>query len=399
LSAAPLSLPVPGRSISLFAVSDPEPTILLVASSAEAVAVLQALPLSSILPSTAAVITHLANVGSSAPGTFTIALTVTQTEGGRSGIYTTEVAVPEKGVGMNLLLGTQRATAQYFGPERHHRPSTFDHLITGFAQTIPDGSAMAAFEAWLQVAEKSSPANVAYHLPETQAKVIISAVFNAALQKTEEGYRKTGVYASDIVQLLLRKKWVNDEMYPSGVVNALVQLEDWVCSGMAAQKVRVLTTDLGVARDPLDQDHPVRLGHQLPQARVSVRRRYGDATARLDPGGHPVLACPAARLPRGVAVHPARRGRDESFGDLRQVDDRVRQQPGPGAGRLGRRQEQEEEAGPSEASADLGSGELYPPDGADCSSSRTRRVCSTRNSRCSWPTRHRTTSCRRCRTR
>lgn len=206
--------------------------ILLVASSTEAVAVLQALPLSSILPTTQAQITHLANVGLSAPGTFTIALTVTQTEGGRTGVYTTEVTVPDKGVGMNLLLGTQRATAQYFGSEKHHRASTFDHLITGFAQTILDGSAMGAFEAWLQVAEKSSPANVAFHLPEAQAKAVISAVFDAALEKTEEGYRKTGVYASDIVQLLLRKKWVNDEMYPGGVVNALVQLEDWVCSSL-----------------------------------------------------------------------------------------------------------------------------------------------------------------------
>lgn len=265
LSAAPLSLPIPGRPVSLFAVSEPEPTVLLVSSSAEAVAVLQALPLSSILPTTAAKITHLANVGGSAPGTFTIALTVTQTEGGRTGIYTTEIAVPEKGVGMNLLLGTQRATAQYFGPEKHHRASTFDHLITGFTQTIPDGSAMSAFEAWLQVAEKSSPANVAFHLPESQAKAVISAVFDAALEKTEEGYRKTGVYASDIVQLLLRKKWINDEMYARGVVNALVQLEDWVSQG-----VRL------VRRAVINNSHLLR----LPSARSGRSRpRPSSATS------------------------------------------------------------------------------------------------------------------------
>lgn len=129
---------------------------------------------------------------------------------------------------MNLLLGTQRLTFEYFGLAKAAKPSAFDHIIADMVKTVPDGSALAAVEGWLQVAEKSSPAGTTYHLPESHAKALLGAVFGLALEKTEDGAEKTGVYASDIVQLLLRKKWVNDEMYPGGVVHALIQLEDWV---------------------------------------------------------------------------------------------------------------------------------------------------------------------------
>jgi len=234
LTASPLSLPLPGRPVSLLALSDPEPTLLLVSSAANITAVLASSSIASFVPNGIATINNLSIVSTPAPGLYLVALsTHYKADGGRTAVHTVEIALPSKGVGMNILLGTQTATAAYFSIIRPSAKSVnFDTLLAGLPGGIDDGSAQKSFESWLKGEEKTvstmTKGGAAYIMPEAQAKGLVMAIISGA-QKTEgEKVVKTGKYSKEIVATLLTRKWVHDGMYTGGLLNALIQLEDWV---------------------------------------------------------------------------------------------------------------------------------------------------------------------------
>jgi hypothetical protein len=234
LTASPLALPVPGRPVSLLALSTPEPTLLLVSSAANITAVLASSSIASFVPNGIATINNLSIVSSSSPGNYLVALsTFYKADGGRTAIHTIEVSLPSKGVGMNVLLGTQAATSTYFSVLRPTAKSVnFDTLLAGLLEGIAAGTAQKTFESWLKGEEKTvqtmTKGGATYAMPEAQAKALLTTIFDGAFNKTEDKTEKTGKYSKEIVGTLLSKKWVHDGMYAGGVLAALIQLEDWV---------------------------------------------------------------------------------------------------------------------------------------------------------------------------
>lgn len=234
LTAAPLALPLPGRPVSLLALSDPEPTLLLVSSAANITAVLASSSIASFVPNGIATINNLSIVSCPTPGSYLVAIsTFYKADGGRTAVHTIEITLPAKGVGMNVLLGTQTATSAYFSIIRPAAKSVnFDTLLSGLLAGIDDGTAQKTFESWLKGEEKTvqtlTKGGATYAMPEAQAKALLTTLFDGALKTEEEKVEKTGKYSKEIVGTLLGKTWVHDGMYAGGVLNALIQLEDWV---------------------------------------------------------------------------------------------------------------------------------------------------------------------------
>jgi len=153
-------------------------------------------------------------------------------------VHTIEVTLPAKGVGMNVLLGTQAATSTYFSILRPTAKSVnFDSLVASLPEGITSGTAQKTFESWLKGEEKTvqtmTKGGAMYAMPEAQAKSLLTTIFDGALNKTDETVEKTGKYSKEIVGTLLDKKWVHDGMYAGGVLAALIQLEDWVSCFMS----------------------------------------------------------------------------------------------------------------------------------------------------------------------
>ena len=235
LTTSPLPLPSAGRPVSLVAVREPELSLLLVSSFGHVTAVLTVSSLTSIAPVADATVSHLSIVSSSAPGSFIIAVTLAYNgeSGSRTAIHTVEVNLPMNGIGMNLLLGSQKATLEHFVPhvQQSQKSTSFETFIASFTDKLAKNEGLASFEKYLKNEENGFTAMgkpiTVYQMPDGHVKSVLGAVLNSATKKQAGGSEKID-QESKVVNMLTKRLWVNDEMYSGGVLNTLIALKDWV---------------------------------------------------------------------------------------------------------------------------------------------------------------------------
>ena len=316
-TAAPLPLNVPGHPLALLAVNDPNPTILLVSTSPSLPAVLLSSSLATLAPTASSAITNLSVLDHPIPGRFVIGVTLTYSseEGGRTVVYTLELAVPEKGVGMSALIGTYADTAAYFSvPSRGTKAPSFDTFIDDLTTGIQDGKGYSVFENWFsQEQEAFKPQGkvpASFTLPEYQTKAILRTVFDAALRKVnaEEGgdegqirLEPTGRYEPKIIETLISRKFLHDEMYAPGVLSTLLALNDWANASKATRLISSIPSSSLVTmlsksiHPPIDSEESTSapsavlrdiLAHPVPAPDYRLALRSGlsveDATVVLE---------------------------------------------------------------------------------------------------------------------
>lgn len=175
----------------------------------------------SLAPSAQATIISLSLLSTQAPHVVAVGVSYKNEEATRTTVYTLEISLPTKGIGMNILLGSQVETARFFHlSQGGNNNSPFDKFIASLKGGISSGNALKVVEGWVQTHSLS----LDNAMPENQAKGILTAIFGAAFKEGEV----SGTYAKEVVSLLLEKQWVHDDMYPGGVLSALIKLGDWV---------------------------------------------------------------------------------------------------------------------------------------------------------------------------
>jgi hypothetical protein len=149
-------------------------------------------------------------------------------------VYTCEITIPEKGIGLNALLGSQARTEEYIAlPTSTSQPGKTDQAEEGREKTIAEiskalskGDTKAANARLNDLLSDQDTT-----LPGSSVKKLVTAIFETALPdlgKDGES-KKRGSYASSMITTLLQRGLVNDEMLNGGVVAAgLLPLADWV---------------------------------------------------------------------------------------------------------------------------------------------------------------------------
>ena len=186
-------------------------------------------------------ITHLALLGQGAPNVLVIGIVLHHggEDGGRSVVYTCEVTVPEKGIGLNALLGSSSRTEEYLSIASTGSSSK---QINGTTET-PAEKAVGEILALLAKGDSKAAssrldkalANQKEHLSEKEVKKLVQAIFSTALpalgKEVVAESKRRGPYSPAMIESLLERRLVNDEMIKGGVVAAaLLPLEDWVRS-------------------------------------------------------------------------------------------------------------------------------------------------------------------------
>lgn len=241
-----LSLPTSGKPLAILPTAYPTPSILLAIPSAATPALLSSVSVSTASANT--YITHLAHLGQTAPNVLIIGVVLhhgnadesaAAAVGGRSVVYTCEVTIPAKGIGLNALLGSQAKTEEYL--------SLSKSAVTGKAAGSDEGDdykMVNAFKASLAKGDlKAARATLEKRLSSKQAiseksvKQIVHAIFHTALpalDKDVEGEsKKRGPYDGQMIKLLLDRRLVHDEMLKGGVVaSGLLPMGDWVSSSV-----------------------------------------------------------------------------------------------------------------------------------------------------------------------
>lgn len=222
--AAVISLPSKGRPLALLAVSYPGSGVALIAPSEESPAVLANTPVGS---SEGAQVTHIAVISSS-PNLVVGTVLKQPGANGRSAIYIADVTIPESGVGLSLLLGSAARTADVFvsveGPSVSQPTETMLDGVTSALQHGDVERAERTFSTFLEDEDKKTTGRRAV-LAEPVVRRLLDTIFSHALQ---DG-KKSGPYASKIVNALIDRKAVHDNMRPDGIVlGALVPCTDWV---------------------------------------------------------------------------------------------------------------------------------------------------------------------------
>jgi hypothetical protein len=160
-------------------------------------------------------------------------------DGGRSVLYSCEVTIPQKGIGLNALLGSQARTEEYIslptsgsstentGVDR--QAEVRDKCLDEITTALTKGETKAATARLNDLLSGQDSV-----LPEQFVTKLVNVVFKAALpdfgKEGEVESKKRGPYASKIMATLLQKGAVNDEMLKGGIVSAgLLPLADWVC--------------------------------------------------------------------------------------------------------------------------------------------------------------------------
>lgn len=240
------SLPSAGKPLALLTTSHPTPSILLTIPSASLPAVLSTSSISS-LASSGGSISHLAVLRSHNTSRITIAAVLTHpavgTESGRSVVYTCEISLPEKGIGMSSLLGVQQSTSTYLSQDSKHADTAGNvaKLLKDLSKAIKGattvGPAEKVWADWIAVEDTKKKSGNGPILPESAVKQIVHLVFSSALTtkaaSDEAGGEVetaiTGVYARKIIQDLLSRRLVSDGMWTGGVVaGGLLPVKDWV---------------------------------------------------------------------------------------------------------------------------------------------------------------------------
>ncbi|WVR05325.1 hypothetical protein IAU60_002339 [Kwoniella sp. DSM 27419] len=296
-----LSLPTSGKPLVLIPTSHPSPSLLLAIPLSTLPAVLASTSISSFTSTGA--ISHL-SVLSSREGIITVGVVLSHLNGdgdsGRSVIYTCEVVVPPKGIGMAALLGVQQKTLTYLSPSSSGSSSTArtdgdkrqDELISQLSGSIKKKDVSGAEKSWKDWASVN-----AEQVTEQLAKRIVTTVFGAALN--DDG-KVTGAYAGSIIRDLIQRGIVNDAMWKQGVVEeGLLPCGDWETILLALRQLRTIPSSSLVALitasshpTASNQESPsmievlraiLALPPPAPTFRLDLRRglRVEDATAVL----------------------------------------------------------------------------------------------------------------------
>jgi len=152
-------------------------------------------------------------------------------------VYTCDINVPERGIGLNALLGSQARTEEYIAlpTSKDEANGTVDH------DEETRDKCMSEIEKALSKSD-TKPANARLNdllsdqyatLPGSFVKKLVKVIIETALpdlgKSTEVESKKRGPYASSMITTLLQRGLVNDEMIHGGVVAAaLLPLSDWV---------------------------------------------------------------------------------------------------------------------------------------------------------------------------
>ena len=230
-----LSLPTFGKPLIVLPTLHPTPSILLSIASSTIPALLSSTSIAST--STKSTISHLAPLGQTSSHVLIIGVVLhhESEDGGRSVVYTCEITVPERGIGLNALLGSQARTEKYISlPEAaqagkaNQKHEIQDKSMADIQKALSKGDIKTANA---RLNDLLSDQNTA--LPGSFVKALVKVVFETALPDfgKEGDSKKRGHYASGIITTLLQKGLVNDEMLSGGVVAAgLLPLADWVSS-------------------------------------------------------------------------------------------------------------------------------------------------------------------------
>ena len=251
--------PLPCAGLPLALLANASCDLLLCSVSSTLPAVLNVSRLSEVSPTSDAFISHLSIISHSA-GLYTVGVVLTHRDddGGRSVIYTLEVTIPEAGLGINALLGTEVETKKQLKvPEPGTNATTMacDEVVAMLEDLLVRGAvqeAEACFESWMLNAErqrKEAKLKAAL-LPSEAVERIVAAVFSAAskpadVEMVDGDEVDTGVlqdvprqnqnpfpgpYAAAIMQRLLKARLAKNDMWPGGVVETgLIRASDWVC--------------------------------------------------------------------------------------------------------------------------------------------------------------------------
>ena len=260
-----LSLPNPGLHVSLLPATHSSPTLLLGSMSPSLPAVLSTIDLSP--PTTTKIsITELAILSRPSPSTFTVGavLTYRGDEDGRSVIHILEVGLPEKGVGMNNLIGTADLSRRYLmlldSSSKKAAAGSDETVLRQIELALSAGDSSTAgerFSHWLTSMENRNESDPKTFRPdENLIQEVLRVVLSSALPRrhsedeamddgqeqrappASEAQESRGPYANDIVKQLINKGWIKDTMWPGGVIcGALLPLADWV-SGQCASRSR-----------------------------------------------------------------------------------------------------------------------------------------------------------------
>lgn len=233
-----LSLPTSGKPLVVLPTLHPTPSILLAVPSASSPALLSSMAVTTSTTNTA--ITNLALLGYSAPKVLVVGIVLYHgsiEEGGRSVIYTCEITIPEKGIGLNALLGSQARTEEYLSISN---PGLKSKQANGPTESVADKHVeeIIASLGKGDVATASTQLDkyLSNHKDQMDVKIVkklVHAIFCTALpgleKEGETESKKRGPYSPKMVSTLLKRRVVNDEMVRGGVVAAgLLPLEDWV---------------------------------------------------------------------------------------------------------------------------------------------------------------------------
>ncbi|GFZ45721.1 hypothetical protein JCM24511_03450 [Saitozyma sp. JCM 24511] len=284
----PCLLPLPSKGQPLVLLPSSAPAaILLTTPSPEVASILSESPLSSLSPSGS--ISQLAILARPTPNSFIIGFVVLHShsdgESGRSIIYTCEVTVPAKGVGLNALLGTQARTAKYFSTAREVEPAKLQRAAGAGAgasdrearceaivneieaalstSASPEGSeanaheraskAEAIWSEWIGTESEQWEGEGKMPVPEASVRRLVNVIFSAALPShADEGVSqsetttdapvvlRSGPYAAGIMRDLLARRALSDGLWNGGVVAAgLLPCCDW---GNITRALRVIPT-------------------------------------------------------------------------------------------------------------------------------------------------------------
>ncbi|WWC60934.1 uncharacterized protein I303_103510 [Kwoniella dejecticola CBS 10117] len=223
-----LSLPTNGKPTILLPTSHPSPSLLLAIPLSNLPAVLSSTQVSSFTSTGA--ITHL-SILSKKNGILTIGLVLhhlnSDGQGGRNVIYTTEVVLPSKGIGMGMLLGTKEKTQMYLSATKggEETTSSAQKEETKFIDRLKGLLVKKDDAASVKLVEERINSGTPQNLSEEAVRNILKAVFSSALN--DEGNIK-GHYSAGIISSLVRRGLVNDSMWQGSLVgDGLLPLGDW----------------------------------------------------------------------------------------------------------------------------------------------------------------------------
>ncbi|OCF55802.1 hypothetical protein L486_06554 [Kwoniella mangroviensis CBS 10435] len=238
-----LSLPTSGKPLILLPTPHPTPSLLLAIPLSTLPAVLSSTSISSF--TSTGTIEHL-SILSQKNGILTVGLVLSHLnsdgQSGRSVIYTTEVVVPPKGIGMGSLLGTKDKIQMYLSTSSAAITNKSDgqgeeeKVIKKVSESIEKNQLGQAENTLKEFLSKGDSTSVS----ESFVRKIINVVFSEAIN--DEGKSK-GTYSSGAVRLLLERGLVNDSMWKGSLVGeGLLPCGDWDNIIMCLKSFRTISS-------------------------------------------------------------------------------------------------------------------------------------------------------------